>query len=72
MNRINPDKLLQSKWTAVTPRNRERHFIVTRLIRDEQDEHVVEVVLQALLTRKDYTLAWRELKEDSVWQMGWK
>ena len=46
MNRLNPDKLLQSKWTAVTPKNRERHFIVTRLIRDEQDEHVVEVVFR--------------------------
>lgn len=72
MNRINPEKLLQSKWTAVPPRNRERHFIVTRVIRDDQDEHVVEVVLQAVLTHRDHVLGWRELKQDDVWQMGWK
>lgn len=29
MNPINPQKLLGSKWTAVHPRDREKHFIVT-------------------------------------------
>lgn len=35
--RLNPRKLLLSKWTAAQPQNRERHFLVTELIRDEQD-----------------------------------
>jgi len=29
MNRINPKKLQHSKWTAVQPRNKEKHFLVT-------------------------------------------
>ena len=34
MNRVSPKKLLHSKWTAVEPRNREKHFLVTRVITD--------------------------------------
>ena len=29
---LNPKKLKHSKWTAVQPHNKEKHFIVTRLI----------------------------------------
>ncbi|NLZ79547.1 MAG: TIGR02450 family Trp-rich protein, partial [Gammaproteobacteria bacterium] len=29
MHRINPKKLLHSKWTAVSPVNKEKHFMVT-------------------------------------------
>ncbi|MEO4014834.1 TIGR02450 family Trp-rich protein [Pseudomonas rossensis] len=36
MNRINPIKLLLSKWTAAHPQNREKHFLITELFRDEQ------------------------------------
>ncbi|PAM39480.1 hypothetical protein CEJ63_25450, partial [Acinetobacter baumannii] len=28
MNRVNPAKLLLSKWTAASPRNKEKHFLV--------------------------------------------
>jgi tryptophan-rich hypothetical protein len=48
---INPEKLLLSKWTAVQPRNKENHFIVTRLIRNEQEETVVECILEATSVR---------------------
>ena len=30
--RLNRNKLLLSKWTAVIPRNKELHFIVTRVV----------------------------------------
>lgn len=43
--RLNPRKLLLSKWTAAQPQNRERHFLVTELIRDEQD-NILGVELQ--------------------------
>ena len=36
MNRINPAKLLLSKWTAARPRNKEKHFLVTELFRDDE------------------------------------
>ena len=57
MNTINPNKLHHSKWTAVTPRNKEKHFIVTQLLRDEE-ENVVDVVLEAVHSqRKKYLVS---------------
>jgi len=50
MNRINPNKLLLSKWTAVKPRQKERHFMVTKLIRAENEE-IIACELEAVITR---------------------
>ncbi|MES1950466.1 hypothetical protein S4A8_06393 [Salinisphaera sp. S4-8] len=71
MNRINPDKLHHSKWTATRPRAKEKHFIVVELLRDEHD-HVAQAVLEAVLTRRRITLAWRDLNDDEHWQTGWR
>ena len=35
MNRINPKKLFRSKWTAVSPMKKEKHFMVTEVEFDE-------------------------------------
>ena len=37
-NRFNPEKLLLSKWTARQPQNREKHFLVCELLRNEEGE----------------------------------
>ena len=50
-NQINPDKLLLSKWTAVQPYNKEKHFLVTRVIRNEQ-EIAVACILEAVIHHK--------------------
>ncbi|MEZ1318905.1 TIGR02450 family Trp-rich protein [Pseudomonas fluorescens] len=71
MNRINPRKLLLSKWTAAHPQNREKHFLVTELFRDEQGT-VLEVELQAVLTQRSQRLTWQTLKDSDAWQLGWK
>ena len=71
MNRINPNKLLNSKWTAVQPVNRQRHFIVTKIIRSDAG-FVTACEIEAVLTRKLTELDWRELKDSSRWAMGWK
>lgn len=71
MNTINPSKLLLSKWTAAKPVNKERHFIVTKLIRDENDV-VIACELEALINQHVYETAWRVLKDSSVWLMGWR
>ena len=71
MNRINPEKLLRSKWTAVEPRNRQRHFMVTRLIRDDK-ERVIECELEAVLNREVFIIDWQTLKNQHQWIMGWK
>ncbi|WP_460142342.1 TIGR02450 family Trp-rich protein [Pseudomonas sp. S3_B08] len=71
MNRINPRKLLLSKWTAAHPQNREKHFLVSELIRDEEGT-VLEVELQAVLTQRSERLDWQVLKDSEHWLLGWK
>ncbi|MBQ0741747.1 MAG: TIGR02450 family Trp-rich protein [Pseudomonas sp.] len=72
MNQINPRKLLLSKWTAVQPLQREKHFIVTDCQLDEQEEAVVSVDLQAVLTKRTQRLPWKLLKDSNQWQTGWR
>ena len=69
--RLNPRKLLLSKWTAAQPQNRERHFLVTALIRDEED-NILGVELQAVLTQRSQQLDWRQLQESERWLQGWR
>ena len=71
MNRINPRKLLLSKWTAATPKNREKHFLVTELFCDEEGT-VLDVELQAVLTQRSQRLDWRSLQDITIWKMGWQ
>ncbi|PMQ10197.1 hypothetical protein PseAD21_17810 [Pseudomonas sp. AD21] len=71
MNRINPQKLLLSKWTAAQPQDREKHFLVTELFRDEEGR-VLEIELQAVLTKRAERLDWQILKYDDHWLLGWK
>ncbi len=61
MNQINPHKLLRSKWTAVTPRQKERHFMVTKLIRAENEE-IIACELEAVINNNLYEMDWKELK----------
>ncbi|NMZ06511.1 TIGR02450 family Trp-rich protein [Pseudomonas proteolytica] len=70
MNRINPAKLLLSKWTATQPRHKEKHFLVTELFRDDEGS-VLEIELQAVLTRRSERLAWQSLQDAECWKIGW-
>ncbi len=70
INQINPAKLLLSKWTAVVPKNKEKHFLITRVDKDEQDT-VTSCSLEAVLTRNEYSVNWQELKDKSRWLAGW-
>lgn len=69
--RLNPRKLLLSKWTARHPQNREKHFLVSELICDEEGT-VLQVELQAVLSQRSERLDWQALQDDERWQMGWK
>ena len=71
MNRINPAKLLLSKWTAAHPRHTEKHFLVTELFRDDEGT-VLDIELQAILTRRAERLPWQTLKNAEDWKIGWK
>ncbi|ADZ90467.1 TIGR02450 family Trp-rich protein [Marinomonas mediterranea] len=71
MNPINPAKLLNSKWTAVHPQNKEKHFLVSDIDRDEEGV-VISCTLEAVMTKSEYLLDWTELKNNAVWMQGWK
>lgn len=71
MNRLSPRKLLLSKWTAAQPVNREKHFLVTELFRDDEGT-VLEIELQAVLTHRIQRLPWQALQDAVSWKMGWK
>ncbi|HDY86120.1 MAG TPA: TIGR02450 family Trp-rich protein [Methylophaga aminisulfidivorans] len=71
MNKINPKKLHGSKWTAVKPINKEKHFMVTDVEFDE-DELIVSCIIEAVITKRSNSIDWHELKNDSHWIHGWK
>jgi len=70
-NRFAKDKLLNSKWSALDVKAKEKHFIVTELIRDIENQKVIQVILQAVMTKNDYRMTPDELKDATQWQMGW-
>ena len=70
MNRINPRKLKNSKWTAVEPKNKEKHFLVSDLEFDE-DGTVTLCIIQAVMTRSEREIDWRERKDPARWSQGW-
>lgn len=71
MNTFNPKKLLNSKWTAVTPVKKQKHFLITELELDE-DGAVESCTLEAVLTKESKLIDWRALKDPERWLQGWK
>ncbi|MEI8297837.1 MAG: TIGR02450 family Trp-rich protein [Pseudomonadota bacterium] len=70
---VGPKKLLNSKWTAVQPLNREKHFLVTRLIEPDPPEGPLEQVeIEAVMSKRRTLLPWRELRDSSRWSRGWE
>lgn len=71
-NPLSPKKLLLSKWTAVQPLNREKHFVVVRVIEPEPPEvRIEQIELQAVHSGRVRLLHWRELTDSRVWRQGW-
>lgn len=69
---LSPRKLLHSKWTAVRPREREKHFMVTRVVEPvPPGSPVVTVELEAVHSRRVRQLPWRELRNAARWIRGW-
>lgn len=72
MNKFNPTKLLNSKWTAIRPQNKERHFIVTKLGWNEDETKIISCLLEAVINKNEYELTINQLKDASNWIQGWK
>ncbi|WP_158967903.1 TIGR02450 family Trp-rich protein [Paraglaciecola sp. L3A3] len=71
MNNINPKKLLNSKWTAVEPLNKEKHFLVSDIEFDEEGI-VVLCSIEAIMSKLCILIDWRDLKDETKWIFGWK
>ena len=72
MNSLNPKKLLLTKWTAVTPQAKQKHFLVSRVIQPELPTDPIESVeIKAVFSKATQVIAWRVLQDDGVWRQGW-
>lgn len=72
MNPLHPKKLLLSKWTAVVPVARDKHFVVVKVLEPAEPGAPVEwVELEALFSKRVQRLAWRDLRDAGVWRQGW-
>jgi tryptophan-rich hypothetical protein len=72
MNPLNPKKLHLTKWTAVTPVAKQKHFLVSRVLEPELPTDPIESVeIEAVLSKATQIIPWRDLRDDSVWRQGW-
>ncbi len=69
---VTAKKLLLSKWTAVCPQNKEKHFIVTKLIVPELEDQPVELIeIEAVHSKRSQIIDWRQLNDSTIWRQGW-
>ncbi len=71
-NPVNFKKLPGSKWTAVRPSNREKHFVVVGWVADDEGRPTDRVLVEAILTGARRELHWRELHDAGAWHVGWR
>lgn len=72
MNALHPKKLLLTKWTAVKPTAKEKHFLVTKVIvPDAPDDKIEWIDIEAAYTNASRRILWRELRDQTLWRQGW-
>ena len=72
MNPVNTKKLLLTKWTAVKPVAKQKHFLVSRVIQPELPTDPIELVeIEAVFSKVVQEISWRDLQDDRVWRQGW-
>jgi tryptophan-rich hypothetical protein len=72
MNPVHPKKLLLTKWTAVKPVAKQKHFLVSRVIEPELPTDSIErVEIEAVFSKAVQVVAWRDLQDEGVWRQGW-
>ena len=73
MNRLSTKKLLLSKWTAVKPIAKQKHFLVSKVILPEPPNETIEFVeIEAVYSKKTSQIPWRDLTNSELWLQGWK
>jgi tryptophan-rich hypothetical protein len=71
-NPVNRKKLPGSKWTAVRPVNREKHFVVVGWVADDEGQPTDRLLVEAVLTRVVREVPWQELRDPATWRVGWR
>jgi len=72
MNPLNPKKLLLTKWTAVKPLAKQKHFLVSRVIPPNLPTDPIEwVEIEAAYSKATQIIPWRDLRNDDAWRQGW-
>ena len=71
VNKIHPKKLINSKWTAVNPTNKEKHFLVTEMEFDE-DGIAISCSIEAVMSKRIIAIQWQDLKDANIWAHGWR
>jgi tryptophan-rich hypothetical protein len=71
VNKINPKKLLLSKWTSVNPAKKEKHFLVTELKFNDEGA-VIHCLMESVMTKRSEPIEWQGLKNSDDWLQGWK
>ena len=62
MNPVHPKKLLLTKWTAVKPVAKQKHFLVSRVIQPALPTEPIESVeIEAVFSKATQIIAWRDL-----------
>lgn len=70
--KLNPRKLLLSKWTAVAPQRKEKHFIVSKVLWPDDPAAALEwIELEAVFSKRLEVMPWRDLLDVQVWRQGW-
>ncbi|MEH6711060.1 MAG: TIGR02450 family Trp-rich protein [Paraglaciecola polaris] len=55
----------------MTPKNKEKHFIVTDMEFDEEGL-VLSCCIEAIMSKRTIRLNWHDLKDTRHWAQGWK
>jgi tryptophan-rich hypothetical protein len=72
MTPLHPNKLLLTKWTAVQPIAKNKHFLVSRVIEPEPPELPIEwVELEAVYSKAVTRINWRQLQDETLLRRGW-
>jgi tryptophan-rich hypothetical protein len=70
--KLNPKKLLLSKWTAVEVVAKQKHFLVSRvLLPEDLNLPITDIEIEAVYSGSKKIISWRELQDGSLWKQGW-
>jgi tryptophan-rich hypothetical protein len=75
MNVIQPKKLLLTKWTAVQPIAKNKHFLVSKIVKpessDSADVAIEWIELEAVFSKSITRMRWQDLRDSAMWKQGW-